>query len=328
MKQSSTQTPQRAVVPQTPQRTAVPQTPPQPFTASQKSADGKGAEAQRRTIRRQRSVIVILAIATAIAFLLTCIFGGIACRSCKSRSSKPDSQPLPTEGIEPKPDPGSDPETDPGSKPEKESFLFGGAEINSGSVIVSGFFFGIDGTADEFREITENEIRDLVRLCPDLEILTLSHCFLETYEPLSGLTKLKTLVLRDCSADGDPRSLTDIGWIGSLTDLTKLDISGNPISDFEPLKELRALEDLHFHHTDVKEVDFIAYLPKLRQIHIGCSFDGKPMEEITWGGIPVSWSEAIDHNPAIKTVIVEKTEERIREDLKAALDEGKLDKLN
>lgn len=328
--------PVNPAAPQTSQRPAASQ----PFAAPQKSADGKAAlEEKNRTIRKQRILIVILAIESAIAILLTCLFGVLSCRSCKDQGPNPEPKPMPTERIEPEPDPKQEP--DPGSEPEQpddpeqrpehepnpEMFLFGGVEIKSGSVAVSGIFTGINGTADHPRVITKSEIEDLVRLCPDLETLTLNHCILETCEPLSGLTKLKTLALSFCSADGDLHALSDIGWIRSLVHLTELDLSGNPISDFKPLVELKELEILRLHHTNVKEISFLAELKKLRLIHIGCGFDGNPMDEVTWDGKPVSWSEAIEYNRAIKAIAVEKKEDRIREDLKTALEEGKLDKL-
>ena len=185
------------------------------------------------------------------------------------------------------------PTPEPTATPIPDSFLFGGKQIKTGTTKIDGKKLGINGKKNKLTHIPENEVNDLVTLCPDLEELDLEYCFMDDYAPLGGLVKLRTLKLTYCGA-GSGNAIKDIGWVKSLTELrtlsfshnsiedtaplagltklTYLHLAGNPLEneDLEPISKLTNLETLYLYDLKkITDVSPLASLKKLTFLHIG-----------------------------------------------------------
>ena len=142
----------------------------------------------------------------------------------------------------------------------------------------------------------ERELRsiDFIMYFPNLTDLNLTHCYQlkDSYHPVSGLTNLRKLNLRDVkltttihlrplvnltslnlSANPD---LTTVRDIITLTKLKKLDLEGNSeLIDLEQLAQLTSLRNLSlngiFNNDDISypSLDFIAVLTNLRKLNLG-----------------------------------------------------------
>ena len=169
-------------------------------------------------------------------------------------TEEPTEEPTeaPTEAPTPKPT-----ET-PKPTPKPDSFKFGGVKIPSGTKKINGSKLGINGKSSKLRHITAEEVENLVALCPDLEELILDYCYMDDYEPLGGLVKLKTLRLRRCNENGKGNPVTDIGWVANLTSLTNLQLGHNSISDLRPLANLKKLTKLNLSYNDLEDADLDA----------------------------------------------------------------------
>ncbi len=189
--------------------------------------------------------------------------------------------------------PTPEPTAEPTATPIPDSFLFGGKQIKTGTTKIDGKKLGINGKKNKLTHIPENEVNDLVTLCPDLEELDLEYCFMDDYTPLGGLVKLRTLKLTYCGAGGG-NAIKDIGWaknltelrtlsfshnsiedtapLAGLTKLTYLHLAGNPLEneDLEPIGKLTNLETLYLY--DLKKITDVSPLAKLKKLtflHIG-----------------------------------------------------------
>ena len=172
--------------------------------------------------------------------------------------------PAPTEIPTPKPTPTPQPTKVP------DSFKFGGKTVKRGTKKIDGSKLGINGKSSKLRHITAEEVENLVALCPDLEELSLDYCYLDDYEPLGKLTKLKTLKLRRCNENGKGNAVKDIDWVESLTSLTYLHLGHNEISDLEPIENLKNLTRLNLSYNDLDndELESIGKLTKLTELSL------------------------------------------------------------
>ena len=172
--------------------------------------------------------------------------------------------PAPTEIPTPKPTPTPQPTKVP------DSFKFGGKTVKRGTKKIDGSKLGINGKSSKLRHITAEEVENLVALCPDLEELSLDYCYLDDYEPLGKLTKLKTLKLRRCNEHGKGNAVKDIDWVESLTSLTYLHLGHNEISDLEPIENLKNLTRLNLSYNDLDndELESIGKLTKLTELSL------------------------------------------------------------
>ena len=203
----------------------------------------------------------------------------------------------------PTPAPTAEPTAAP--TPVPDYFWFGGAKVKTGSTSVVGKKLGINGKKNKLTHIPENEVNDLVTLCPDLEELDLEYCFMDDYKPLGGLVKLHTLKLIYCGA-GDGNAIKDIGWaenltelrtlsfshnsiedtapLAGLTKLTYLHLAGNPLEneDLEPIGKLTNLETLYLYDLKkITDVSPLAKLTKLTFLHIGHNSRLKSVKSLT-----------------------------------------------
>ena len=156
---------------------------------------------------------------------------------------------VPTEAPTPKPTPTLKPTSVP------DSFTFGGKTIKSGTKKIDGSKLGINGKSSKLCHITAEEVESLVALCPDLEELSLDYCYMDDYEPLGALTKLKTLKLRRCNENGKGNPIEDIDWVEDLKALTYLHLGHNEISDLQPLEKLKNLTRLNLSYNDLEDED-------------------------------------------------------------------------
>lgn len=86
----------------------------------------------------------------------------------------------------------------------------------------------------------------------------------ELGQPLGFLTRGDLLRLRELDARGGGKaSIKDLTGLENATNLTFLDISGNPISDITPLASLVNLLNLNIDNTDVFELSPLANLTNL-----------------------------------------------------------------
>ncbi len=151
------------------------------------------------------------------------------------------------------------------------TFSFGGATIETGATEVDGGKLGINGSGSTYRFISKKDVEALVSMCPDLKTLKLDHCYLETYQPLSKLKKLKVLDLKECGTKyGKGEQITEIDWIAPLTNLVELRLNGNAISDLTPLENLNKLTLLNLsdNRIDDTSLESIAMLTKLEYLNL------------------------------------------------------------
>ena len=184
--------------------------------------------------------------------------------------------------------------------------MFGGKKVKVGSTKVIGSKLGCNGKSKKLTHIKEEEVQDLVNLCPDLEELELDYCYMDDYTPLGKLTKLKNLHLAYCGS-GDPgNSIKDISWLKDLTNLTKLNLKYNKIDntealagltnltylnlgsnpledeDLEPLENLTKLTTLYLYDLNkITDVSPLASLTKLTFLHLGHNSKLKSIKPLT-----------------------------------------------
>ena len=181
--------------------------------------------------------------------------------------------------------PTPEPTAEPTATPIPDSFLFGGKQIKTGTTKIDGKKLGINGKKNKLTHIPENEVNDLVTLCPDLEELDLEYCFMDDYAPLGGLVKLRTLKLTYCGA-GDGNAIKDIGWAENLTELRTLSFSHNSIEDTAPLAGLTKLTYLHLagnplEDDDLKPIGKLTNLDTLYLYDLKRITDVSPLAKLT-----------------------------------------------
>ena len=164
-------------------------------------------------------------------------------------TSTPTQTPTPTPTRSPTPTP----TRSPSPTPDQNSFYFGGVEIDKNTTEIVGSELGINGSSSNYRRITKEEVNNLVKMCPNLTKLSLSYCYMDSYEPLKKLTKLEVLDLKNCgNKKGDGNRITDIDWVSSLKKLKQLRLEGNAISDLTPLEDM---DNLHLINLSNNELD-------------------------------------------------------------------------
>ena len=175
--------------------------------------------------------------------------------------------------------PTPEPTAEPTATPIPDSFLFGGKQIKTGSTKIDGKKLGINGKKNKLTHIPENEVNDLVTLCPDLEELDLEYCFMDDYAPLGGLVKLRTLKLTYCGTGGG-NAIKDIGWVKNLTELRTLSFSHNSIEDTAPLAGLTKLTYLHLAGNPLENEDLepIGKLTNLETLYL---YDLKKITDVS-----------------------------------------------
>jgi hypothetical protein len=97
-------------------------------------------------------------------------------------------------------------------------------------------------------------VRDITPLaiCTDLEYLDLDGTSVSDLTPLSGLSKLGTLWLRDCD------TVTDLTPLADLSNLEYLHIEGiAPDTDISPLAANKRLKVTVYKSQDVRNIDSI-----------------------------------------------------------------------
>lgn len=166
-------------------------------------------------------------------------------------------------------------ETTPPPTPVPDSFTFGGVTIPRGATEIIGDGKGdlerINGDSKTgFNHITKKEVETLVQMCPDLEVLRLDYCWMDTYEPLSQLKNLKDLRLMTCGNDYGGVPITDVEWIRPLVNLKKLYLCHNRISNIEPIKNLTDLVELNLGDNllDDDALDIIANFTELDELYL------------------------------------------------------------
>ena len=110
-------------------------------------------------------------------------------------------------------------------------------------------------SSDQYNESVKTAIRlkegdiELLKYCTDLEALDLGHNYLTNrdLEVISGLTKLKILILAD-------NKITDISALTTLKELEYIELFMNNITDLSPLCEMPALQDVNVCKTGVTDL--------------------------------------------------------------------------
>ena len=210
-------------------------------------------------------------------------------------TAEPTEQPtaVPTEA----------PTAEPTAKPTPlpDWFWFGGQKIKTGSTSIDGKKLKINGKKNKLTHIPESEVADLVDLCPNLELLELEYCYMDDYEPLGDLEKLRTLKLAYCG-EGGGNAIKDIGWVEDLTELRTLSFSHNSIEDTKPLAGLTKLTYLHLAGNPLEDEDLepIGKLTNLETLYL---YDLKKITDVS----PLSNLKKltflhIGHNSKLKSV--------------------------
>ena len=135
-------------------------------------------------------------------------------------------------------------EPTPEPTPVPDSFLFGGKTVKTGTTKLRGKDLGINGKKNALTHITDEEVQNLVALCPDLEVLDLDYCYMDDYAPLGALIHLREVQLSSCGVGGG-NAIEDIDWVAGLTELRSLNLVHNEIRDTSALEGLTALEWLN-----------------------------------------------------------------------------------
>ena len=110
-------------------------------------------------------------------------------------------------------------------------------------------------SSDAYNESVKKAIRlkegdiEALKYCTDLEALDLGHNYLTNsdLEVISGLTKLKILILAD-------NKITDISVLTTLKDLEYIELFMNKIPDLSPLTEMPSLIDVNVCNTGVSDL--------------------------------------------------------------------------
>ena len=192
-------------------------------------------------------------------------------------TAEPTEKPTPEPTAEPTEAPTEKPT--PKSTPKPDWFWFGGQKIKTGSTSIDGKKLKINGKKNKLTHIPESEVADLVELCPNLELLELEYCYMDDYEPLGDLAKLKTLKLTYCGAGGG-NAIKDIGWAENLTELRTLSFSHNSVEDTAPLAGLTKLTYLHLAGNPLEDEDLepIGKLTNLEKLYL---YDLKKITDVT-----------------------------------------------
>ncbi|HEX5168405.1 MAG TPA: leucine-rich repeat domain-containing protein [Cyclobacteriaceae bacterium] len=110
--------------------------------------------------------------------------------------------------------------------------------------------------------LTDSVTLDDIRNVASIENLDLSrNAYIQTIEPLSLLTSLKTLDLSNTPVN-------DITPIRNLTDLVDLNLSNTNVEDLTPLKYSNNISKLNLHHTLVGDISVIGKMQKLQGLDI------------------------------------------------------------
>ena len=147
--------------------------------------------------------------------------------------------------------------------------MFGGKQVKTGSKVLRGKNLGIDGKSGKPNHIPQEDVENLVLLCPDLEELELDYCSIEDYTPLGMLTKMRDMQLSSCGT-GDGNAVVDISWVKGLTALTNLSFVHNKVSDTTPLEALTNLTYLNMGDNPLtnKSLESIGKLTELRELYL------------------------------------------------------------
>ena len=97
----------------------------------------------------------------------------------------------------------------------------------------------------------------------ELEYLSIDGADIDDIVPLGNLGRLHTLWL------GRNSRLRDVGALANLSRLTRLGLTGTPVSDVSPLRGLTNLVSLDLGHTRVSDLGPLFELPSLRFLHFG-----------------------------------------------------------
>ena len=169
-------------------------------------------------------------------------------------------------------------EPTPAPTPVPDAFPFGGKTVKIGATSVIGSKLGINGKAKNPTHITEEEVENLVKFCPDLEELVLDYCYMDDYEPLGNLDQLRKLQLSHCGS-GSGNAITDIDWLQDLTSLRSLNLKENEISDTKPLQDLTKLTYLNLGGNPLTDEDLepIGNLKNLTELQL---YDMKKITDV------------------------------------------------
>ena len=151
------------------------------------------------------------------------------------------------------------------------SFRFDGHIITTDILVYSTL---LDGVKHRF---TDEELYPLMKYCRHLKALDLGHNDLTDLQWIGKLTDLEVLILAD-----NPR-LTDASPLGNLTKLHYLELFMCPkVEDYGFLRSLPNLEELNLARNDgLKDLSFLEDLPRLRFLMI--KFSGVSEEEyLAW----------------------------------------------
>ena len=151
------------------------------------------------------------------------------------------------------------------------SFRFDGHIITTDILVYSTL---LDGVKHRF---TDEELYPLMKYCRHLKALDLGHNDLTDLQWIGKLSDLEVLILAD-----NPR-LTDASPLGNLTKLHYLELFMCPkVEDYGFLRSLPNLEELNLARNDgLKDLSFLEDLPKLRFLMI--KFSGVSEEEyLAW----------------------------------------------
>lgn len=197
--------------------------------------------------------------------------------------SAPAETPTPKSTETPAPKPTATPVPKPTEVPD--SFLFGGKTIKTGETKIDGKKLGINGKNKKLKHITNEDVQNLVTLCPDLKELILEYCYLDDYTPLGRLTKLSKLYLTYTGA-GSGNAIKEIGWVEGLTELRTLSLSHNSIDDTEALSGLKKLTYLNIsgnplQDEDLKPLSGLTNLEKLYLYDLKKITDVSPLSKLT-----------------------------------------------
>ena len=264
-------------------------------------------------------VVILLLILTICLILLLrsysirCVPIGTPSSEATPAIDAPTQEPEPavieTQTAEPTEIPTEEPTPEPTAQPTPvpDYFMFGGKKIKTGETKINGKNLGINGKKNKLKHIPEEEVHDLVTLCPDLQELTLDYCYMDDYAPLGGLSNLRELQLPNCGTDGG-NPIKDVDWVKGLTKLTSLNfghneiedttaleglteltwlnLSGNPLTDedLEPIGNLTNLKKLYLYDLKkITNVEPLSNLTKLTFLHIGHNSkleDVKPLTKL------------------------------------------------
>ena len=122
---------------------------------------------------------------------------------------------------------------------------------------------------NELWEITEFTVPEGVAdfadlaLMPYLRTLTIPGQDLASLEPLSGLLRLETLSLADCSFPAE-----DLAFLAKLPELKELDLQGCSLSTIEGLTGAASLEKLNLKSNTIRNLEAISTMTNLKDLNL------------------------------------------------------------